>query len=195
MMTEKFWPMGDLSYLQMFNEVYAEYRFRFRYFAQTYVRNKDIAEDITSEAFIAYWENRQNIPLDSNVPAYILTSIKNKCLNYLEHNKVKLSTLDKLQEHASWELSMRIATLEACQPEELFSGDVQQIVEKTLKSLPEKTLQVFSLSRYDNKSHKEIANLLGISPKGVEFHITKALDLLRKNLKDYVFLLVISFFL
>lgn len=187
--------MGDLSYLQMFNEVYAEYRFRFRYFAQTYVRNKDIAEDITSEAFIAYWENRQNIPLDSNVPAYILTSIKNKCLNYLEHNKVKLSTLDKLQEHASWELSMRIATLEACQPEELFSGDVQQIVEKTLKSLPEKTLQVFSLSRYDNKSHKEIANLLGISPKGVEFHITKALDLLRKNLKDYVFLLVISFFL
>jgi RNA polymerase sigma-70 factor (ECF subfamily) len=187
--------MNDIAYLQIFNKLYADYRLRFRYFAQTYVRDKDVAEDITSEAFIAYWENRNNIADDANIPAYILTTIKNKCLNHLEHDKVKLTTLNKIQEHASWELNMRVATLEACDPEGLFSGDVQDIVKKTLKSMPQKTYEVFILSRHKNKSNKEIANMLGISVKGVEFHITKALNLLRKNLKDYIFLLLISFFL
>lgn len=187
--------MDNLSYLQIFNKVYADYRLRFQYFAQTYVHDKHIAEDITTEAFIAYWDNRESISPESNIPAYILTSIKNKCLNYLEHKKVKLSTLDRLQEIASWDLSTRISTLEACDPENLFSEDMQDIVDKTLQSLPQKTLEVFTLSRLENKSHKEIANILGISTKGVEFHITKALNMLRKNLKDYIFLFLLSFFL
>lgn len=42
-------------------------------------------------------------------------------------------------------------------------------------------------------SHKEIAEALQITTKGVEFHITKALALLRKNLKDYTFIFLILF--
>jgi len=41
-------------------------------------------------------------------------------------------------------------------------------------------------SRYHNQSHKEIADALGISTKAVEFHITKALKVLRVALKDYL---------
>lgn len=187
--------MNKVSDLHIFNKIYADYQIRFRYFAQTYVRDKNIAEDITTEAFMSYWENRNNISSDSNIPAYIITIIRNKCLNYLEHNKVKILTLSKIQEHASWELNMRISTLQACNPEELFSDEVQKIIKDTLRAMPQKTLEVFTLSRYENKPHKEIAEKLGISVKGVEFHITKALSILRKSLKDYVFLFYILFIL
>lgn len=185
--------MAESSELKTFNKLYTEYRTRFVRFANTYVRDGSIAEDIATEAFMVYWENRVGLNSDSNIPAYILTVVKNKCLNYLEHMKVQHRTLDNIQEHARWELNIRITTLTACNPEELFSADVQKIIDNTLNSLPPKTLEVFKLSRYQNKSNKEIAEMLNISTKGVEFHITKALGELRKGLKDYLHLFLAFF--
>ena len=52
---------------------------------------------------------------------------------------------------------------------------------QTLESLPEKTRTIFIMSRYENKTHKEIAEHLDLSTKSIEFHITKALGVLRKK--------------
>ena len=76
-------------------------------------------------------------------------------------------------------------TLEACNPEKLFTDELQSLVDKALETLPEQTRDIFVRSRYNNQSHKEIAVALGISTKTVEFHITKALKVLRVALKDY----------
>ena len=51
--------------------------------------------------------------------------------------------------------------------------------------MPEKTRTAFIRDRLDGKSHKEIAEELGISVKGVEYHIGRAVKILRDNLKDY----------
>ena len=61
-----------------FNHLYNDYQTRFLNFANTYVRDWDVAEDITTEALIYYWENRNTLSEVSNIPAYILTIIKNK---------------------------------------------------------------------------------------------------------------------
>ena len=71
-----------------FNQLYKEFQRRFVRFANTYVRDLTTAEDITIEAMMYYWENRQSLSEDSNIPAYILTIIKNKCLNYLRHQQI-----------------------------------------------------------------------------------------------------------
>ncbi|HDL19438.1 MAG TPA: sigma-70 family RNA polymerase sigma factor, partial [Bacteroidetes bacterium] len=55
---------------------------------------------------------------------------------------------------------------------------------KALEKLPGQQRTVFMMSRYDNLSHKEIANRLNISIKTVETHIGKALKSLRKALKS-----------
>ena len=81
---------------------------------------------------------------------------------------------------------LKITTLEACDPEELFSSEAQRLIDETLESLPEKTRTIFIMSRYENKTHKEIAEHLGLSTKSIEFHISKALGVLRKRLKDYL---------
>ncbi len=187
--------MRDPSDLALFNELYTNYYTRFVRFANSYIRDLSAAEDIVTESFMAYWEKKAGLPADSNIQAYILTTIKNKCLNHLQHSELKNRILTDIQDHVQWELNLRISTLEACDPEELFSTEVQQIIKETLALLPEKTLEVFNLSRYQNKSHKEIAKVLNITTKGVEFHITKALMLLRKSLKDYALCFFVLFFL
>jgi len=80
---------------------------------------------------------------------------------------------------------LRIATLEACNPEKLFSDEVISLVTKALETLPEQTRDIFIRSRYNNQSHKEIADALGVSTKTVEYHVTKALKVMRVALKDY----------
>lgn len=174
--------------LRVFNQLFADYQGRFIRFANSYVRDLAVAEDITVESLMYYWENRHTLPQDTNIPAYVLTTIKHKCINHLEHLRVREEYSEKMQAHAAWALNTRISTLKACDPNELFTKEIQELVDKTLASLPEQTCKVFQLSRYENKSQKEIATLLGITSKGVEYHISKALTALRAVLKEHIFI-------
>lgn len=178
--------MNPETDLKAFNQLFTDYKERFVRFANTYVRDLTIAEDFALEAFMYYWENRHTLKENSNIPAYILTVVKHKCLNYLQHIQVKEQTTEKLLSHATWELNTRIATLEACDPEEVFSNEALEIVKKTLEAMPAKTREVFVLSRFENRTYKEIARELNLTEKGVEFHISKALKALRNGLKDYL---------
>ena len=63
------------------------------------------------------------------------------------------------------------------------------MVADTLRLLPEQTRRVFVMSRMEHKSGLEIAQALGLSLKGVEYHMSKALKELRVALKDYLPLL------
>jgi RNA polymerase sigma-70 factor (ECF subfamily) len=177
--------METTSDLKIMNRLFEEYQGRFVRFANTYVRDLAVAEDFTLEAFMYYWENRRSLTPQSNIPAYILTIIKHKCLNYLEHLQVRDDVAEKLKNHAEWERNTRISTLQACDPKELFATEVRDMARKTLAGMPKQTQQIFILSRYRNKSNKEIADTFGLSVKSVEFHISKALKILRRELKDY----------
>ncbi|MEG1008017.1 MAG: RNA polymerase sigma-70 factor [Bacteroides sp.] len=179
--------------LIVFNKLYEEYHQRFLRFANSYVRDNYVAQDITTEALMYYWENRHSVDVQLNIPGYILTVIKHKSLNYLRHIAVCEEYSEQMKNYYQWELNSRITSLESCEPYELFTTEIQEIVEATLKSLPEQTRRIFIMSRYENKSHKEIAAQLNMTTKGVEFHMSKAFKLLRINLKDY-FLLFLYFF-
>lgn len=183
------------TYLHTFNKLFSEYRSGFIRFANTYVHDIDVAEDFTTEAFMSYWENREKLPVNSNLPAYLLTIIKNKCLNHLEHIRLKDRVLNNISELAAWELNTRIMTLKACDPDKLFSEEIRRIIDETLENLPDRTREIFILSRYKHKTNREIAEILNITSKGVEFHISKALKEMRKNLKDYFPLFILSLYL
>lgn len=172
--------------IQTFNYLFTKYKGRFTHFARTYVDDEMTAEDIAVESLMYYWENRKNLDGHSNVLAYVLTVVKHKCLDHLRKMRTREDFAEYLQNLETRRLNVRIATLEACNPERIFSDELQSLVDKALASLPEQTRDVFIRSRYNNQSHKEIAEALGISTKTVEFHITKALKVLRVALKDYL---------
>ena len=178
--------MKSTSDIETFNRLFSELKGRLTRFAYSYIRNWSAAEDFVADAFLYYWENRSTIPDNSNIPLYILTIVKHKCLNHLKYLKMKQDAEEQIKENAEWELHTRILALEACEPSELFNDEVHRIIEKTLQSLSGKSSRIFILSRYYNKQNKEIAGELKISVKTVESHITKTLKVLRRNLRDYL---------
>lgn len=188
--------MDSIPDIKEFNELFNNFYSKFLRFAMGYVKETEIAEDFVLEAFSAYWENRIHLKIDTKPQAYILTIVKNKCLNYLQHLQVRQRAEKKINDHNDWKLETSISTLGACDPNFLFSKEIQEIVNTTLNRLPEKTHQIFSLSRNKGLSYKEIAIELNVSVKTVEFHISKALEHLRLSLKDFITLLpFITFFL
>lgn len=178
--------MENSSGIHSFTRLYKEYKHRFTRFAKTYVDDIAVAEDIMMDSLMYYWENRTSLKNDSNIPAYILTIIKHKCLNYLQRERTREEAEKYLSNREDWELNLRIATLEACNPEKLFSEEILRIIKETLDLLPEQSREIFIRSRYRNRSNKEIAAELDLSVKSVEYHITKTLKLLREALKDYL---------
>jgi RNA polymerase sigma-70 factor (ECF subfamily) len=178
----------------LFNEIFKNHKDGYIRFVNSYIRNPSDAEDIVMDSFVTFWEKRNELKNISNIYAYILTVIKNKMLNYLEHNRVVEQTREDIQTHQKRELEFRISTLRACDPEALFSEDVRMIIKNTLKLLSENDVTIFKLSWIENKSNKEIAAIMGLSVKTIEAHITRTLKVLKENLKDYMpaFLLFIS---
>lgn len=167
-----------------FNSIYTAYYRKAFLFTLSYVHNDQVAEDIVSEAIIHLWElsKKQEV---ANVEAILITYIRSKSLNYLKHIQVRENVFQTLQDKGLRELEIRITTLEACDPNEILSDELRAKVKTLLADMPEKTRMAFVRDRLDGKSHKEIAEELGISVKGVEYHIGRAVKILRDNLKDY----------
>ena len=180
-----------------FGLFYNTYYLRFVRYAFYYVNDVQAAEDLTHDALLYYWENRQKLPADTDVLGYILQSVKNKCLNYLKHIYVEIEYNKKQTELHDWEITMRIQTLEDESYGAIFSKDIMKIVMESLSELPEQTRQIFVLNRLDYKPRKEIAEMLGVSLQKVDYHINKANDHLRLKLKDYIplVLLFLSWFI
>ena len=185
-------PMSN-AIVNSFNEIYTSYYKKSFFFAKSYVHDDLAAEDIASESLIKLWEKLKTEKIDYIEPL-LLTILKNKALDYLKHEVVKRTAFESMVDWHQQELSIRISTLESCDPNEIFSDEVESIIRETLKLLPEQTRRIFLLSRFENKSNKEIAEQMGVSIKGVEYHISKALKALRITLKDYLPLFYFFFY-
>jgi RNA polymerase sigma-70 factor (ECF subfamily) len=176
-----------------FDAIYKRLYRKAFYFTKSYVHDESVAEDIASEALIKLWEHVK-VQEINHPEAFLLTILKNKALDYLKHEAVKEDALKDLKTFYAGELQLRISLLEACNPEEVFTVEIQTIVQHTLTRFPEQTRLIFEMSHHENKSNKEIAEITGISVKSVEYHITKVLKSLRVNLKDYLPLFYFFFF-
>ena len=178
--------IGDSNIKNEFGHLYNQYRQRFVIIARRYVRDRMIAEDIVADSFVSFWNNRNNIPSDSNLPAYILTIVKNKCLNWLHAQQIHMRIENNIQTAQSRLVDANIRSLESCDPERLFASEVREIVKEATSRMPELTRIVFEKSRNEGKTYAEIAKECGISNRQVASEIQKALSILRKALKDYM---------
>jgi len=109
--------------------------------------------------------------------AYLARMIRNNCLDFLKKRKIETSELNEAYQ-GSFEVE-----------DALITKDLQEKIDKTIDSLPEKCRQVFVLSRFEELSYNEISKQLNISKKTVEAHISRALKSLRISLKQFLFIL------
>ena len=173
------------DYANGFNGVYTAYYRKSFLFVKSYVYDELIAEDIVSESLIKLWE-RMKVQTVEHVGSYLLKILKNSALDYLKHEAVERKAFKLLNDKLSREHEFRVSVLQDCDPNEIFSSEIQQIIQATLATLPERNRKVFMMSRYENKTNREIAELYNISVKGVDYHIALTIKALRVSLKDYL---------
>lgn len=182
-----------VSTKQNFGSFYNAYYNRFHRYAYYYVNDSQTAEDITHDAILYYWENRQKLSPDTDVIGYLLLTVRNKCLNYLKHLQIETEYNKKFIELYDWEIKARIMTLEDENYADIFTQEIIDLVTKSLTKLPEQTQSIFIKNRFENKSRKEIAAEMGVSIQKIDYHINKANNHLFKDLKEYLPLLLLFF--
>lgn len=176
-----------------FEDLYTKYFRKSFLFTKSYIQDVCEAEDIASEALIKLSETIRHKKIE-NIPAFLLTILKNKSLDYLRSKTTQRKALETVSFSEIQELNYRINTLHECNPDLIFSKEIQHIIDISLNQLSAQTRQIFIMSRYENYSNKEIAKKLNMTIKNVEYHITKSLSLLRENLKDYLPLFYFFFY-
>ena len=169
-----------------FGRLFATWRARFEAIACRYVRSAAVAEDLVSDSFMSFWENRGRIPADANLQAYILIIVRNKCLDWLRAQSLHAKIEQEVYELRRRVLAADIRSLQAFNPEEIFSAEVAANVRQSLDRLSELTREVFVARRFEELSYKEIAEKYGITVRRVEFELEKAVKQLRVALKDYL---------
>lgn len=171
-----------------FQDIYTEWYRKSFFFVKSYVQDDMTAEDIVSEALVKLWKMMAEKEIEFP-QSLLFTLLKNKSLDYLRHESVRQTVRGELKDAYERELNLRMSTLEAYEPDDVFSDEIRAIIRQTLESLPPQTRSIFEMSRFDALPVKQIAELNHLTPKAVEYHITRALKALRIELKDYITLL------
>ena len=177
-----------------FENFYITWYSRVKHFARDYVLSEEEAENITQDVFLDFYQKRESLDFHINVIAYLFTSVKNRCIDYLRRKLLEQEAASRMQEDFDLSFRMKFDSLEAFDVEGLSEDNIKDIIEKALNALPERCREIFILSKLEGKKQKEIAEELEITVKGVEYHITRALKPLRENLKDYLPLFYFFFF-
>ncbi len=149
------------------------------FFAQRYIDDIHIAEDVVQESFIALWKQRETINEKHNLKSLLYTSVKNRCLNALRDKKLRLSHY----EHFSGELVETDDYYENI----LIEEEVWSLLLKTLECVGEQTKKVCLMS-IDGFKNSEIADQLNISIRSVKYHKSLARSVLSISLKNSVYL-------
>ena len=169
-----------------FGKLFFEFKPRVIALAYRYVRDRETAEDLVSDCFMTFWAMHETLPADINVPAYILTSVKTRCLNHLNAQIRHRRAEQDMHSPLPRRLQADVRSLSACDPDLLFSEEIRAILKQAVRKMPKMTRSVFLLSRIRNMTYSEIAAELGISVSHVNFEIRRALNLMRAELKDYL---------
>lgn len=153
------------------------------HFASRYVDSEEDCEDLVQDVFFHIWEQRRNLFIRVSVRNFLMTSVKNACIDFLRRTRTMQNYVDN---------EMIKEEPVDMDPHLLFTiSELEKKINDTLALLPENVRKTFELNRYEGKTYPEIADVCQISVKTVEAHISRALKLLREELKDYLHLLAL----
>jgi len=168
--------------LEMFDYFFDKYYQGLCVYACRMLKSNSEAEDLVQDFFVRLLENRKSIRIDSSLKSYFIRSIHNRCLDYIAHQKV-------INTHETYRL--RMMTEEDFQEYPLLDTELKQQIDQAIQNLPDQIRETFILNRFEGLSYQEIAAKENISVKAVEYRISKALGILRKDLGDYLLLLLL----
>jgi RNA polymerase sigma-70 factor (ECF subfamily) len=150
-----------------FKRLYLLYYNKMFSLAKSLVKSDEAAEEITDDVFLNLWMQRTRLTMINNFTYYCYTAVKNKSLTYLSRPQVKKVSIA--------DINIEIIDPSSTGEDQLICEDLTKIINSSLSKLPEQCKLVFKLLREDGLKYREVAELLDISVKTVEYHMGNAL--------------------
>lgn len=160
---------------KVFENIFNEYYTILVRLSLNILKQEEVAEEVVQDVFVKLWEKRKDISIQVSLKSYLAQSVKNKSLNYLKSKEGKYQQLSKI------EVEDYLIIDEETQHELEFL-EFQYLVEKSINSLPDRSQQIFKLSRFEGLSYSKIADKLDISVKAVEKQMNSSLKKMREFL-------------
>jgi len=172
-----------------FEKIFRSYYSFLCSYANKYLKDTDVAEEIVQELFFQIWQKKDSLQITTSVKSYLFRSVHNSCINHIRQKTIH-------RKHEEIILSENIGS-DAHDPDQHDEQGNEKIVRDAIDRLPTERRRIFIMSRFDELSYKEIAEKLRLSVKTVENQMGKALKFIRDELKDkipLVILIIVEFF-
>ena len=166
-----------------FNLIYRHFWSSLYSAAYNHVRSREIAEEFVQDLFATLWLKRAQLTVHTSLSAYLHTAIRHQVYDYFDKQTVRQRAHEALlltHETGSYTTDQTIAY-----------DELTTHLTDAIGKLPQPAQAIFRLSRYEYLSTQAIAQRLDLSPKMVEYHLTRALKILRGQLKELIALMLL----
>ncbi|MCL3854612.1 MULTISPECIES: RNA polymerase sigma-70 factor [Parabacteroides] len=172
------WSISNNDDQVAYRSLFEQYYVALCQFARRYIDDQETREDIVQDVFFTIWEKRKTIAPCTSARNFLITCVKNLSLNHLRNQGYKQDYETTLQKKLPLYLEDQddIYTLQ----------ELQNLLNKTLEKLPAEYRLAFEMNRFENKSIEEIAEIMGVSSRTVKRYKSRAIEILREELKDYL---------
>lgn len=160
-----------------FDLIFRNYNQKVFNFCVQMLNKKPDAEEVTQEVFIALWQNREKIDINTSLSTYIFSIARNKIYNIYR----KSFYVQEYIEH----LNNTDRKFELLTEDQVLYNELKMFLDKTIDELPPKRKEVFKLSRFEGLTYKEIADRMQISENTVDVQIRKALGFLKNAFENF----------
>lgn len=162
---------------EAFRKLYQDCFHMLEQYAMRYVYNWVEAKDIVQESFFSFWENISHYDESRNPVGYLLGVVKNKCANHLRLLHIHDSHRDKIIE----------ALLFSSVDDQSIDPEIEQRLNHVLSIISDKQMEVLRRHVLEGETIANIAHGMGISESTAKTHYSRAMHILRRNLKMILF--------
>ena len=151
-------------------------------YANTFLKDIDLAQDITQQTFVTLYEKREQLQIHTSLKSYLYTAVRNRAMDHLRSEKIHATHHEKIRATQS--------EVDTTEDENAARAELQKKLYHAIAQLPEQNQKIFRMSRMQGLSNQEIADELGLTKRTVETHVSNALKKLR-NLVYILYVLII----
>jgi RNA polymerase sigma-70 factor (family 1) len=169
----------EKSSQKAFEDLYRLFFARLYNFAMLYVHKKEVAEEIVNDIMVKIWQKRETLPEIQNFETYLFVAVRNHSLNHLS----QFSHYHIVMEPEAVQASV----INFNNPErELEWKEIYFQLNRAIDELPDQCRTVFKLIKEEGFRYKQVAEILGISPRTVETQLFRAIKKLDKVVEAYL---------
>ena len=167
------WRSGnDKAYRVLFDR----YFYRLYSYTLKLVSDKRVSEEVVLDVMLAIWQKRDQLNSSLSLSAYLYKSVRNRLIDYFRKQQVAIVSL---------ELTVVEPPSENITDSRILHKELESLYRTSLNRLPPQKKRIFTMSREEGNSYKEIAERLSLSKNTVENHMVAALKLLKENMLQY----------